>query len=346
MLVAVMVAFAALGYTAFRNIKSNNLLASAESQRYDMFFDSDAAVAPQFRYDSLEEIPVNTPICFVSGYSSNKNLKPTEWDMSPFTGLKFNSPRGSFQQTINPDYYGSSGCQAKGGKYGMMLNNYVDANHTPALQGIRTAQMYVKLNYKNIRPWSSAKYGQNPKLRLQTYYKKKASVIQNGANQQTYMYVGLVDTTTYQSFWYTISLWDSRGSKINNFPAILSDNLSGGGTTNFNVLGNLNDGTTQSKLVSRHWASQATSSAVRGSTIPDWYAGYITKDSLLNAINSANAFIDASDKTALHSNLHFSTNPEDYALTAFAVDTESDGKGPQQDWVGLSTWSSKVMTEY
>ena len=334
------------GYFTYRNVKQKNLMALAESSRSDIFFSTEKAPTPIFRYDSLEGIPVNTPVCFVSGYTSGKTLQKTSWDMSPFTGYKINDPRDAFQQTLNSAYYGSSGCQAKGNQFGYMLNSFFDANGTSPGTGIRTAQMYVKFNYGTIKPWSSAKYGANPKLRLETFYKKKGGVIQNGANQQTYMYVGLVDSTTMQSFWYTMSLWDSRGSKINDFPPILSDQASGGGTTNFNVLGNLNDGTSQSKLVSRHWASQSTSSKSRSNTIPDWYAGYITKDNLKNAISSANAFIDAASPGSIHSKNHFSTNPEDYSLTAFAVDTESDGKGPKQDWVGLSSWSSKVMTEY
>lgn len=346
LLAVVAVVVAAAGYFTYQNINRRNLIAQADSGKQDIFFTSERAPTPIFRYDSLDGIPANTPVCFISGYGAGRTTQKTAWDMSGFTGYKIADPRDSYQQTLNNAYYGSTGCQAKGNQFGYMLNNYFDADGTSPGTGIRTAQMYVKFNYGDIKPWSSVKYGQNPKLRLQTYYKKKSNVIQNGGNQQTYMYVGLVDSSSMQSFWYMMSLWDSRGSKINDFPPIISDAVGGGGTTNFNVLGNLNDGTAQSKLVARHWASQSTSSGKRTNTIPDWYAGYITKENLLNAITSANSFIDSAPVNALHSKHHFSTNPADYSLTAFAVDTEADGKGPKQDWVGLSSWSSKVMTEY
>lgn len=322
--------------------------ANAAAINLKMLYDSDFAPTAEFRYNSVAGIPLQTPICYISGYPTDKSLQPTSWDMSPFTGYSIAEPRQSFQKTVNPGYYGSSGCQAKGSRFGYMLNNVLDAKANTVNQGIRTAQMFVALSSgTQMYPWSSQQYGSNPRLRLQTYYKKQASSIQNGAAQQVYMYVAIVDAVSAQSFWYTIALWDSRGAAMNKFQPVISDLVAGGGTTNFNVLANLNTNSPQSKLVTRHFASQDSLGTTIPGTIPNWYAGYISKANMQYAVSAANNLIaQYKSKGMMQNTKYYSSDIEKYYVSAFAIDGESSGVGPKQDWFGFSSWSSKLMVEY
>jgi hypothetical protein len=332
--------------------------ASASTIRIDFKFNQDFATTIHYeREQDSVTAPRNTPICYISGFNQAP-LQPIGWDMSPFTGFKINAtPLSNYQKGLNPYYYGSTGCQNYGNKMGFYLNSAVDAAGNVANYGIRTIQMRYLFSRTTkeiaptdtvFRPWSSAKYGMSSKLRLDTYMKRNGNSNGNGtiADQQIFMYVSLSDTSTEQPIWFAINLWDSKGDIINTYPPVISDMLAGGGTRAFNVLGNLNDNVPQTKLVTRHPQSQNTSGTPVKNSIPNWYSGSISRDQMKYVAESINALI-ASDP--IYSNARpYSTNPEDYIVTSFSIDAESVPKlnPPQQDWLGFTSWSSKVMVEY
>ena len=278
-------------------------------------------------------LPPGEMVCLLTGQVAGDPAGTApSWSMAPFTGTNA-TPAQS--RVLFPNYYGSTGCSRDSqGHWGMFSNSCSSSSCSAQPQGIRTVQGFYSVPVV-LTPWVSGGV-----LRLQTYLTRTPPNVGGSAAQTIFMYVGVVDTTSMRSMWFTISLWDSRGVAV--APGVISDAQNGGGTANFNILTRLDD--TYQRYVTRHPQSQGSVTAYPGA-IQSWYSGSISRDQLLNAINDANALIQ-SDPVSFGTPL-FSTDVNVYRVTAMAVDGESArvATTDPQDSFGFSFWGVMLVRE-
>lgn len=303
-------------------------------------------------------LPFNRTVCLAYGLGNAALAQPAPDPSDPkarisdFTGLSVPSPATSYQRTINPALPGATSCQIYGNHMGFQLHPE-SAPNRGRITGIQLAQKWSTASASVLRPWSS-QFGASARLRLQTNFTipNRTSYPNYGTNvnpaidtvQYAQMFVGLADAKTNQNIWYVISLWDSRGYQADS---VLYDDPNVGGTTNFDVVAHLNDNGTNAGFATRHPRSQNSVGTVR---IPGcgecttWYAAYVSRQQLRNAVAAINRqIIDQ------HLNRNqYSDNPDDYYVNFVGVGSEQSNVYQNRPfaWIGSQTWDTMVLVEH
>ena len=125
-------------------------------------------------------------------------------------------------------------------------------------------------------------------------------------------------------------MYDSRGAGSPG-EFVIPDAAGGGGTTNYDIGTYFDDGLRYS---SRHPSSQYRN----GSGPNQWYAAYISRTNLVNAITDIN--------NSWHPNPPYSVDQSVYALDSVCSGTEMYHPFPGAGWIGSRSWEVFVLTEY
>lgn len=268
-------------------------------------------------------IPVNQTVCYAYGVGHDALDETITWQVQDFTGLAV-ANKSLTQRGVDNGWYGSNACQVSGTSMGFQLHkdSGTDANPVGDIYGMQLAHRW---DHFLIKPWLSTSYGTDAKLRLQSNYNIEASDrMGNGIVQYGQLFVSLADTVNHKSIWYVIFLWDSRGVQ----PEVVMPDF--GGTSNYNVVTHIQPG---ARYATPHPHSQLSN----GSGSNNWYAAYVTRDNLLNAVQDINAAFPGAG---------FSTNPDHYAINFIGSGTEMYAPSGTTGWMGSRVSDVIALTEY
>lgn len=269
-------------------------------------------------------IPSDTDLLFAYGLGSMTLGEAVTWNVSDFTGFSVPSPVSDYQRGIDGDSsgYGHTSGQIYGTGMGFMVNKYSTGNPNPAgdLMGM---QLLHSFSQWTVRPWYG--YGTNAKLRLQVNYGTKGSYREGNAVQYGQLFINLVDTATtgYHNIWYVVNLWDSRGVQSES---VARDTVL---TSNFVVNTHLTSGT-------RYCERPDWSNQTNGTTNCVFYCAYVSRQSLINAINDINSTF----------NENLNTNPDNYIVNVIGCGPEMYSPSGTNGWVAASLNQCAMYTEY
>lgn len=243
---------------------------------------------------------VGGQVCYFSGGPNHTPQHTPYYPMTvaPWTGVT--APAA----TTGP-WYGSSGCAGDGLRVGIMSHACNDPDCV-SVSPIRTAQIIYTIPHVNAnRTWT-----------VTTDVRIVSRVTPWQVAQTVFFWIALYDYTRGRHVWYSVILWDSRGSAVFGMPGVIFDRQAGGGTDAMNVIGLLAGG--YSRYVTQ-----------TGGLMSDNAAGGVFQFKITPQ-NMAAALTDIArlDPT-------YSTNPADYTVTAASVDFEAFRQGGGPDFCGL-----------
>lgn len=249
---------------------------------------------------------ISGQVCYFSGGPNHDPLNTYyTGTIAPWTGI-------TAPAALTGPWYGSSGCAGDGYRVGIMSH----ACNDPAcvsVSPIRTAQLIYPLTQQPFnRTWT-----------ITTNLSVTGRVSPWQTAQTLFFWFALNDTTHNKQVWYSVILWDSRGSQVYGFPGVIVDRHAGGGTDALNVLGLLAGG--YSRYVTH------LSGPMSGDPAPGVQTFRITPTNIAAALTD----VVRVDPT-------FSANPNDYTVTAAAIDFEAYRFGGPIDWFAYVVNSTNI----
>lgn len=220
------------------------------------------------------------------------------WAISDFTGFNVGAPLSTYQSgaASGVNTYGSTSVQMKGEYVGVMLNGFTGPANT-AIKNIGYGRAGT-----NLYPWSSS-LGGDPNvcisfdLSVPQYYTE-------GAALYIVASLYLIDKVTDKRFSLLITAWDNR-------EVVTTEGYVGYDSNTYSYMYGTYFGSGSNFVTKR----SASSNSLTG-TVPslNWMSACVSRSNVVNLINDANS--------STHG-FGFSTNPDNYLLESYGVQTES-----------------------